>query len=190
MPPEIANAPKLSTATDAAGDLATMGINFEDYHTKFVDFHYGYVSQYISLADTKAAWTFTLTSGALAFLFSKDQLRVLILAPEWSAGAVLLYSALAFLTLSSLCSFLVIAPRLTTSGEGLVFFRAVAARSSANSYLQSLASTGKAELVSARIEHCYDLSTICTRKYDYLIKAMYLGLPGLWSAILSMLSKV
>ena len=189
-PPEIATATKLKNeAAPGGGLLPATQLNFGTAHTEFAEFHQAYVSQYIALADTKAAWSFALTSGILGYLISVDSLKELLQQPLWAPACVLFATVIILLFLSSLCSFLVIAPRLSASGEGLVFFRYVAAESDAASYARAVANASESELTHARIKHSFDLSRVCTRKYDYLIKAMWLGLPALWGAGLMLFQK-
>lgn len=190
LPHEITTAPKLKDAPTSDGELVPTAVErFEEHHGTFAEFHHGYVSQYITLADTKAAWAFAVTSGALAFLLSDMQLRNLLLQPSWTPTYVLLATVLVLLLTSSLCAFLVIAPRFTTSGEGLVFYKHVAARTDARAYARAIASKSVSELTYARLKHTYDLSRVCTKKYDYLAKAMWLGLPALGGAGLVLLQR-
>jgi hypothetical protein len=93
----------------------------------------------------------------------------------------LLFSAtMLLLVISAACSFLVIAPRLTSSiDEGIVYFGAVARRKSADEYVRDISSKSENDLTEARLKHCYDISGICARKYKYLRNAIWFGLPGL-----------
>lgn len=149
------------------------------YHAEFAGFEEGYIRNYISLADTKAAWTFTLVAGVLAYLFSKDTTRTALLNPEWPASYGVLVAAVILLVGSGLFSFLVVAPRLSTpSGEGVVFFESVAKKPSAQAYLAEVVASDAGALTEARLKHCYDVSRVCSRKYAALKTAIWLGLPG------------
>jgi hypothetical protein len=149
------------------------------FHGDFAGFQEGYVRHYISLADTKAAWAFAISAGLLAFLFGNAETPKALLSPSWSVSYSLLIGAIAFLVASALFSFLVVAPRLTSrSGEGVVFFAAVASKSDATAYVREIAAHDERAVAEARIRHCYDVSVVCTRKYASLKKAIWLGLPA------------
>jgi len=157
----------------------------EDYHGTFAEFHEGYVRAYIALADTKAAWTFAVSSGVLAYLLGSDNSRALLLNPSWTPQFVIGATAVLFLSLSSVCSFLVIAPRLSVpSGDGVVFFGHVAARPTAAKFVSDIAKLKFGDIIEARLRHAYDVAKICDRKYGLLRKAIWLGFPGLLSALL------
>jgi hypothetical protein len=162
----------------------TQGSTLDDHHWEFANFEEGYVRCYITLADTKAAWSFTIASGMLAFLFSQNSTQLMLLKPEWSRALILLLAGVILLVLSAFYSFRVVAPRLKSpSGEGIVFFGAVAAQKSAESYVSAVAARDKRALTEARLKHCYDVSRVCSGKYQHLKRAIWLGLPGLALAI-------
>lgn len=158
------------------------------FHAEFADFHEGYVRHYINLADTKAAWTFTIASGLLAYLFSRDSVQLALLDPKLSLSNALLLLSTLLLVLSAFYSFRVVAPRLISqSGEGLIFFGSVARKRDADAYVTAVAAANKCVLTEARLKHCYDVSRVCADKYASLKKAIWLGLPGLAAAMVSLL---
>ena len=53
----------------------------------------------------------------------------------------------------------VIAPRLKTTSEGLVFFGAVRAHTDASTYVEAVRSAGADRLADARLRHCFDILT-------------------------------
>lgn len=157
-------------------------------HAEFAEFHEGYVRHYIALADTKAAWTFTVASGAIAFLFGRASSRTELLDPQWSIATASVWSATIFLCLSALFSFLVIRPRRSSSStDGIVFFGQVAKKASAGAYLSDLATHDQVSLIAARLEHCYDISQVCSSKYDALHFAIWAGLFGIVFTLLQLL---
>lgn len=157
-------------------------------HNEFADFHEGYVRHYIALADTKAAWAFTVASGAIAFVFSRTASRTELLDPQWSVGTSLVWAATAFLGLSALFSFLVIRPRRPTSADdGIVFFVQVADKASASAYASEVAGYDQNSLTTARLEHCYDVSRVCASKYASLRLAIWSGLLGVVLTLLQLL---
>jgi hypothetical protein len=180
VPEEIQSAPKIAVATAAPGELIATGIvKLEAAHSKFAEFHEGYVSRYIGLADTKAAGAFAVSSGSIAYIVGNIRLQTFLLQPAWNPHFVLSITTFALLITSALCSFRVIAPRFSSSGEGIVYFGAVANRKSADDFVCDVASRGEGELTEARLKHCYDISRICVRKYEYLGKAIVVGVAAL-----------
>jgi hypothetical protein len=149
------------------------------FHGEFAAFEEGYIRSYISLADTKGAWTFTISSALIAYLIGTESARRALLTPGWTVPYLILLTAVSLLTLSAFCSFLVVAPRLKSpSGEGIVFFGAVAIKPNAAGYISEVAAHDEDALTEARLKHCYDISRVCQRKYRWLKAAIWFGLPG------------
>ena len=181
---EIANAPSLGVPEHDRPELSARPVpNLTDAHTEFATFHEGYVGRYIALADTKASWAFAIASGVLAYLLSKSTLRAQLLDPEWTSHFMILLGPLALLSASAICSLLVITPRLSNSGEGLVFWGAVSKWPDSTRYVEEVGRRSEAQLTELRLRHCFDLSKLCARKYEYLRKGIVLGVAGLVSAL-------
>jgi hypothetical protein len=130
------------------------------------------------MADTKATILIGLLSTFLAYLFHQKAFHDLVFHPAASVMSVLALGASVSLGLSAACAALVIAPRLGRSTEGLIFFQAVAGRASSENYLDDLSRRSPDQLISARIQHNYDISRVCTRKYAMLRSAIWLGFSG------------
>jgi hypothetical protein len=163
-------------------------IKLGEHHSEFALFHEGYVRHYIALADTKAAWCFTVAAGALAFVFGRTASRTELLDPQWSWGTGVVWGATVFLLLSALFSFLVIRPRPTTSSHhGIIFFVQIANKANASTYISDVAGHSKSTLTAARLEHCYDISRVCASKYASIRRAIWFGLVGLALTLLQLL---
>lgn len=145
----------------------------------FANFQEGYVRHYIALSDTKAGILFGFVSTFIAFIFSKPIFSTLLFnsTQRWESWVAWVCAAL-LITSASLAAW-VIAPRLKTTGEGLIFFGAVSAHSSSETYLGAVRSAGAARLAEARLMHCYDVSAVCWRKYHNLRVAIWLSVAGL-----------
>lgn len=185
VPSEIANAPAIEPPSASGGTVEHVPeVALHAHHAEFASFHEEYVRHYIQFADAKAGVGFSLISAVLVFLISKDQVRALILHPALTAYFGITVFALFFLLASAICTFLVIAPRLGSSPDGgIVFFGAVAKRSSGDEFIRDIANRSAAELTAARLRHSFAISRICTRKYGLLKKAIWLALPGLALAL-------
>jgi len=181
VPPEIQAAGRISSPSSGSPELVqTPPLQLEATHGNFAEFHQGYVSHYIELADTKASWAFAIAGGAIAYIVGNSSLQTAVHTGGWPI-LILSITAISLLLVSATCSFLVIAPRLAnTPGEGVVYFGAVSQRASADQYVESIAAKNESQLIEARLKHCYDISKVCTQKYEYLRKAILTGIPALF----------
>lgn len=186
---EVRAAPSISVPEGDVGEvMPAPAFALEDHHMDFANFQEEYVRNYIALADTKAAWTFTIASGVLVYLIATDETKAALLAPELSLAHAFLVGSVVLLIVSALFSFRVVAPRLgSQSGEGIVFFGSVAAKADAKAYVRDISAHDSSALAEARLKHCFDVSTVCTRKYASLKKAIWFGLPALALAMAAIL---
>jgi hypothetical protein len=107
-------------------------------------------------------------------------MRSLLLPFAWKLPLLLAWFAVALLLLSAFFSFCVVAPRLRSpSGEGIVFFGAVAKHKNADTFVSSIAAKSPQDLAEARLRHCYDVSRVCDAKYGSLKKAIWFGIAAL-----------
>src|SRR5687768_9364010 len=82
VPPDVKAAPKIGVPEKGFAEVTPLGATIlDDSHRNFAEFQEAYVRQYIGLADTKAAWTFTIASGVLAYLFGQSDVRKALLSP-------------------------------------------------------------------------------------------------------------
>lgn len=180
IPPQIRNAPDITVRSQEVGEIvSTPNVQLDEHHRSFAEFHQGYVSSYIQLADTKAGWVFAIAAGLLVYVLGKDDLRSLLFPAEPSVRLAALILTVAFLAASAIFSFLVVTPRLPPSGEGVVSFFSVAKKPTAESYVREIASMTDSALSEARLKHSYAISGVCTKKYSRLWWACLTGVLGL-----------
>ncbi len=186
---EVRSAPSLAVPEAGRGEIVQSSVSpLEEHHADFAAFQEDYVRNYILLADTKAAWTFTIASGVLAYIIGTDQTKDALLAPVLSWPYATLIASLLLLIVSAFFSFRVVAPRLDSkSGEGIIFFGSVAAKDDATRYVSEVAAYGPAEITEARLKHCFDVSKVCDGKYASLKKAIWFGLPALAVTLVAVL---
>ncbi|WP_152599517.1 Pycsar system effector family protein [Hoeflea sp. BAL378] len=186
---EVRSAPSLAVRETGRGEIVPSSVSpLEEHHADFAGFQEDYVRHYISLADTKAAWTFTIASGVLVYLIGTDKTKDALLAPVLSWPYASLIASVLLLVVSAFFSFRVVAPRLASnSGEGIVFFGSVAAKDDAASYVSEVAAHDPAEITEARLKHCFDVSKVCDGKYAFLKKAIWFGLPALAVTLVAVL---
>lgn len=158
-----------------------------DSATVFAAFHEQYVTKYIQLADAKAGATFTICSGAFAYLWTRDAfIQAVLQSSAWGFVAVCTI-ALGLLGAGSAMAFYVIAPRLARSDKDLVFWKSVAELPDRDSLANAVLSSSREHLARERLRHCYDLSRVCASKYHWLRRAMLVGSFGLIAALLATL---
>lgn len=186
---EVKSAPSLAVPEIGRGEISpSSAFILEEHHGDFAEFQEEYVRSYISLADTKATWAFTIASGVLVYLIGTGKTKDALLTPVLSWPYATLLASIALLVISSFFSFRVVAPRLTSkSEEGIVFFGSVALKNDAKNYVSDVAAHDPAELIEARLRHCFDVSTVCAGKYASLKKAIWFGLPALAVTLVAVL---
>lgn len=186
---EVKGAPSLAVPETGRGEIIPSSTPaLEEHHGEFAGFQEAYVRNYILLADTKAAWTFTIASGVLVYLIGTDKTKNALLSPECSWPYAVLLTSVVLLTISTFFSFRVVAPRLASkSGEGIVFFGSVASKNDAATYVNDVAAHDAPGLIEARLKHCFDVSTVCKGKYASLKKAIWFGLPALAVTLVAIL---
>ncbi len=148
-------------------------------HAEFAGFHEGYVRHYITLADTKAAVIFGVASSLIAFLLAKKNVQDILATLPCGYKTVNVVIVAVLLTSGAAFAASVIAPRLSSSGEGLVYFGDVKKYLDSVSYAEMVERQGQGALARARLQHCYDISRVCWRKYVNLRRAFWLTLAGI-----------
>lgn len=180
VPPEIQGAPNILSPTGNPGRIVSTGTPaLDESHRTFAEFHQGYVSGYIEFADTKAAWAFTIAAALIGYIVNTKEIIGVLLSPVWSMKYATFVLTVFLLVLSAISSFLAIAPRFSRSGEGVVFFSAVAKKRSADAYVREVAAMSDGQLTEARIKHSYDISRVCSQKFWWLRIAFWFGILGL-----------
>lgn len=180
VPPEIRGAPSIAAPVASAGDIVRADeLQLGEAHRAFAEFHGNYVSSYIALADTKAAWIFAITSGLLVYMFNGQGVAKILVLPGMNVAFILAASTVLLLILSAAFSVFVISPRFKSSGDGVVFYSAVARKGSADVFIRNIASMNSSSLTEARLKHCYDISYVCAQKYIYLRLAFWAGVLAL-----------
>ncbi|KZL28393.1 Pycsar system effector family protein [Pseudovibrio sp. Ad37] len=135
----------------------------EGWRLAFYNFHEGYVRNYITLADTKASWGFTLISAIAAYwvskygdfeMFDNGHANIPLILLMATTGVLLVASAVFF--------FLVIYPRLQSEAEkDIVFFGGVARYTTSTEYAEVLSSLSETDVSKRRMQHCYEVAVIC-----------------------------
>lgn len=150
-----------------------------DQLVEFADFEEQYIGRYIQLADAKAGVSFAVVAGVLAYLVSAEGfVKLLRMQCDPWLGAAAWLNVLLLSTSASL-SFLVIRPRLKTSGDGIVFWGAISKYAQSRDFVRRVRSTNRSQFAAQRLSHCYDIAAACADKYRMLSIAMAVGATGI-----------
>jgi hypothetical protein len=149
---------------------------------RFADFHEQYTGRYIALADTKAALVLAFAGGLLGYLAGSPLIKNANPETRYWLTLLLLASFL-LLSASFVLAFLVVWPRRKRSGKDMVFWKGVAAYSSAGEYVAAFDSLDETLLAEHRLVHCYDLSRVCRTKYDLLSRSLIYGAAGIGTTV-------
>jgi hypothetical protein len=135
-----------------------------------------YINDYISVVDQNAAFLFAAVGTTLAFLNTKGLTKLWIKNPaEWSLSEALTFLAVVGLLASAAASLFAVLPRKKGSNTGLVFWRSISRCRSADEYARLVLGTEPTELTTAKLQHCFELSQICARKYRALGWGLWCG---------------
>lgn len=143
------------------------------------EFIHQYLRQYISLADQKAAFIFTISSAIVAYTTTSSfsPFKAPCICPITFHIACGYISILLFI-LSALASVAVVFPRLsqiTQQHKGLIFWEEIRNFSSAEEYSAKFIKLTKQDTLKEISTHSYILAGICKNKYFALNGAMYLA---------------
>lgn len=154
-------------------------------HVKFADEAHSYVREYIRNADHKATFFFATLTAILAFLNAQNvSTRWLKDIRLWSFIDALGFISMLGLSLGAVILLGVVFPRLKGSRRGILFFDAISGFDSAGEYAVNVAAHPADELVRGKLQHCYELSKICSAKYRMLRVGFWVGCVGVGSALL------
>jgi hypothetical protein len=196
-----------------------------DKVSAFCDFHEGYVSRNITLADSKAGLVLVAYTSLLVVLmkdpgaqtaFRSSLFQIGLLGLD--LGSTVLWLGTMFCLTGIILAFLVLAPRLGNSNVGsgqgwnlgsittigmkpphndnkVTYFGEVATFDSAQAYAAQVAALSAEDINADRLEHLFQLSSICWRKMALLKWAMWIGAVGLpllvgWEVFVAPVAKI
>ncbi len=146
---------------------------------------HSYISDYIRLADQNAAFLFAAVGATLTFLNSRGVTKLWIKDPlGWSLSEGVAFFAVVGLLASATASAIVLLPRKKGSRTGLVSWGAISKCRSADEYTQLVRATEPGGLTEAKLEHCFELSRVCTSKNGALAWALWSGGVGFVATLL------
>ena len=144
-----------------------------------------YVNGCIRLADRNAAFLFAAVGATLAFLNARGATKLWIKSPfDWSLSETLAFLAVMGFLASATASAVVLLPRKKGSRTGLVFWGAISKCRSAEEYARLVVGQQPTGLAEATLEHCFELSRVCTSKYRAMSWALWSGGAGFVGTLL------
>jgi hypothetical protein len=159
-----------------------------DRHAKFSEDVHNYLREYIRNADQKATFFFAVLTALLAFLNTQNvPARWLKDVRLWTFVDGLGFISMTGLALGAVILLWVVLPRLKGSRRGLIFFHAIAEYESSTEYATDVLTNSGDEIVRRKLQHCHDLSNVCTAKYRVLIIGFWVGAVGVATALLFLL---
>lgn len=137
---------------------------------------HSYLSHYISLADGKAAFIFTLSSTLLGYLHSKKYTVKWLMSPcEWGFTETVIFILVLSLLLTILFSVAVVVPRLRGASKGLIYWKGITKFSKKDEYIESIEKLNDESSLKQLAAHTFELGHVCDRKYKLLRWSIFSG---------------
>jgi hypothetical protein len=157
-------------------------------HGRFADEVHGYVREHIRNADQKATFFFAALTAILAFLNTQNVPTRWLKDPMlWSLVDILGFVSMLGVAAGAAILLAVVFPRLKGSRQGLLYFNAISEYPSAAGYANDVLASPHGNLVRAKLQHCYELSKVCSAKYRALRIGFWVGSIGSAAALLFLL---
>jgi hypothetical protein len=153
----------------------------EDILSRFASETHAYISDFIRLADEKAAFFSGASAAMLYLLFNSHAEKYL----SWSlngASIRALIDICAMAALSAACVFglSVVTPRRRVGpAAGHIYFDAIIRSNSRESFAAEVMQLSKEELIREKLMHSYDLAKVCNHKYRAQTWQLWLMITGL-----------
>ena len=109
---------------------------------------------------------------------------------SWNGVSVLAMLSMVGLAAAVMLSAATVFPRTGGNPNGVLFWSAVAQRSSAEQYVQDVADCSQEQLIQAYLTHSYELAKICGTKYASLHRAFIGSAVGFGAATVYLLIRV
>jgi len=144
-------------------------------YSSFAELVHEYLRDNISLADQKCAIVFTLVSVALFFLFGelRENKELSFVADEWIIAAIFCF------VIAAVFAFLAIFPRLRGAAGHIIYWKAIYEHRNSSTFIEKVTQNSAEALAKQTLEHCYELSVICKKKYFRLRISLCLSAIGL-----------
>jgi hypothetical protein len=149
---------------------------------------HSYTNDYVQFADTKAAFCVGIATALMAALFA-SKAHDLFRSGGHPILAGLSLGAFVLLAISMGAAVMVVRPRDKESEDGLVFWKDIAGRDTADLFVSEYSAQTERDLNRSLSVHLYDLARVCIRKYFWVNVATFAGAAGSALAIIALLFK-
>ena len=140
---------------------------------------HSYMSDYIKLADQKAAFFFATTTGLIALLYKDQSLLIWVVDPRsWNFHQLVAFVATLALSIQAFMCLFTTVPRLKGSKRGFLYFMAVAEYPSSEQYASDAMKLTESDIIRTWFTHSHELALIAKKKYEALSFAMKAGAVG------------
>jgi hypothetical protein len=156
---------------------------------QFAEEKHQYLREYISAADQKAFFFFTINSSLLAFLNTKDASSHFLKLSPWTISDLVTFIAVVGLMISAIFFLWVITPRLKGSKRGLIFFSAIAEYATKGEYINAVQKLSETSILTEKLQHCYELAKICNTKHSVFVWGQYIFFVSIICAFIFLLLK-
>lgn len=133
----------------------------------FASFVHAYVWSSITFAEQKGAFIIALDSALAGYLAADGLFKQVLGTKPQLWGFVEIFGAAAIIFLaSSMCAVVWgVMPRMGGDKAGVIYFLAIAHRPNSTTYISDVFGLTDQERTRRILHHCYELSTVCCRKY-------------------------
>lgn len=146
---------------------------------------HSYIREYISAADRKASFVFTIGAALLVYLYEKGIVVSWLKNPNtWVSGEILAFIAISGLSVSCMLAVAVVFPKLKGSRRGFIFWESIAEFETASSFSDAAQQLRGPSLTNELLKHVYEIAHVCKEKYRILNWSLRIGAIGAISTIL------
>ncbi len=179
----------LGAPTEDPKEIPPQGMSEDDKSSLLFEIH-SYIREYISSADTKAAFIFTISGTIFGYLFSQGIVNCWLKSPKSWNGCDVFSMISTLLLLGSLaCSIAVVWPRLKGSSKGFVYFGSIKEFESSSEFADKFLGLRNFEVNKEILKHTYELAKVCSGKYWWINKCLYLLSGSIASTVILFLIK-
>lgn len=170
------------------GIISTSDRNQQQGLDQYAKHLHVYVREYISVADKKASFVFTIGAALLVYLYEKNITVSWLVNPlTWHFNEFIAFFAIVGLSISCVLAVVVIFPRLSGSKRGFIFWESITEFSSPIEFSTAAQKLTESELTKEILLHAHELSSVCKAKYRILNLSIRIGSIGAVSTIIYLL---
>ncbi len=161
------------------------GVSASDKLNDYAKHLHSYIREYISVADRKASFVFTIGAALLVYLYEKGVVVSWLKTPNtWSFWEIIAFLAISGLSLSCVLAVAVVFPKLKGSKHGFIFWESIAKFETSAEFSDSAQNIAGIGLTRELLRHAHELAKVCKDKYRVLNWSLRAGSVGAVATIL------